>query len=425
MTTLIKNVRVIDSTAQVDVVTDVCIKSDAIRIGATGKERFSRIIDGKGLLLTPGFIDLHVHFREPGFTHKETIASGIARAFMGGFTSAVVMPNTNPSLDEPKQVALQHSRALKSGFDLMVAAAATKGLQGVHATDAHALKKAGAKALTDDGKAVMNEDILVHQMRACRRENLLFMQHAEDLCQSHGHPIHEGSSSQKLQLKGQPSCAEIDVVKRDIGYAEKLGVRYHVLHVSAKETIGLIRQAKKNGTKVSCEVTPHHLFFDDSDLRYGQTDFKMNPPLRDRASREALLQGICDGTVDAVATDHAPHAPKEKARGLHDAPFGVTGLETALPVMLSLVRHRQISLKRAIEVLTTGPARVLKQEERIGTFFGEKALRNAVLINPAVQTRIARRHLGGWSKNSPFLGMTLYGQIVATFCNGRLVFEQI
>jgi dihydroorotase len=421
MATLIKNVRIIDPFASVDVVDDALITPQNISIAPVKIPTATTVIDGTGMVLAPGLVDLHVHFREPGFTHKETIREGIARALAGGFTSAVVMPNTKPAIDSYKAVSFQHKRAEKSGFDLMVAAAATFGLGGEVPTDVALLKKAGAVGITDDGRPVMSERLMQAQLRACRRENVVFMQHAEDLCQSHNHPMHEGTVSQKLAINGQPASAEADMVARDIALAERIGARYHVLHLSCSATLKHVRAAKRRGVAVTAEVTPHHLLLSDRHVLGLDTCFKMNPPLRTDEDRRALLAGLNDHTIDAVASDHAPHTRAEKARGFVGAPFGVTGLETTLSCLLTLVHEGKITLKRAIELLTTGPAAIVNRHGVIGTMLGDQALKNAVLFDPKPRFQLSRRHLRGRSHNSPFLGAEFYGRVVMTFLNGCLL----
>lgn len=424
MATLIKNARVLDCSANIDVKSDVLISRDRIDIGPMKVPDRCLVIDGRNLLLTPGLIDLHVHFREPGFTYKEDIASGIQAALAGGITSALVMPNTMPSIDRYKHVRFQLNRAKKIGFDLMVAASASVDLLGKTATDVANLKRAGAKALTDDGRPILTVSLMEEILRLCRAHDLVCMQHAEDLRISLGASLGEGKVSRKVGIPGQPSSAESSLVERDIALASKIGARYHVLHLSCRESLLLVRAAKRRKALVTCEVSPHHLLLRDFDAIGLDTCKKMNPPLRGDEDVRALIEGLQDGTIDAVASDHAPHSRREKAKPFEKAPFGVVGVESAILVLMTLVNNGILPLNRAIGLMTTGPARILGEASRIGTFVGELALKNAVLINPNHRGNFSVRNLFGRSKNSPFLGMELFGKVMATFQNGELVFWQ-
>lgn len=423
MATLIRNVRVIDPHCGVDLVDDVFIDRDEITIAPTAKE-FSNIIHGDGCILAPGLIDLHVHFREPGFVHKESIHTGIKAALKGGVTSALVMPNTRPPLDQPKHVAFQLAQARRSsGFDLMVAACASADLAGITATNIGALKHAGVKAVTDDGKPILPKALMEDVLRACRRYDLVCMQHAEDTCVSRGAPMHHGRVSEKLGLKGQPRSAETALVERDILSAQRIGARYHVLHISCKESLNVIARAQQDGAQVSCEVTPHHLMLCDADVIGLDTFKKMNPPLRTREDARALIDALNDKTIAAVASDHAPHTLKEKRAAFDDAPFGVVGLESALLILLTLVKKGKLSLTRAIESMTVGPATILREQHRIGSMLAETNLKNAVLFDPNAKGIFSKRDLAGRSFNSPFFGMELYGRVLATFLHGDIVYR--
>lgn len=422
MTILIKNVRIIDPALKLDLVDDVLIGEEEISIAPKHIKNTIESIDGTSHLLVPGLIDLHVHFREPGFHYKEDINSGIRAALAGGVTSALVMPNTSPSIDSPKHVDYQLKRARASGYDLMVAGAASMGLLGEEATDRAMLKRSGVKAITDDGRPILSDEAMEKVLRDCRRYDLLCMQHAEDTCQSCGHALHEGEMSKRLALDGQTGRAEYELVARDIALAERIGARYHVLHVSCAESIALIRKAKRRGVLISCEVSPHHLLLFDRDIGNYDGNKKMNPPLRTKADNEAMIEGINDGTIDAVASDHAPHHRREKIMPFVRAPFGVVGVETSMLVLLRLVKRGQISLHHAIKLMTSGPARVLKESSRIGTFAGNAA-KNAVLIDPRRDFILNESMIKSRSKNSAFIGRELSGKIMMTFLNGRLVYS--
>jgi len=419
--TLLRGARLIDPEAGIDKVCNLLISPDGVLLDPSSVPPGVHEIDAKGLWALPGLVDLQVHFRQPGFEYKETIESGSQAALAGGITSVVVMPNTHPSLDTPDQVRYEIEEARRvDGIDLMVAAAVTQGLQGEHLTDHSALKDAGAVAVTDDGLPVMDDAVMEHSLRQCAELDLLFMQHAEDLTISQHAPMTLGPTSRKLGVRGQSADAEGVLVERDIRLAEKVGARYHVLHTSTRRSLDAIRQARARGAKVSCEASPHHLLLTDEACGDGDSNFKMNPPLRCEDDRQALVDAVVDGTVDAVATDHAPHASDEKARGFVDAPFGVVGLATALAAVLRLMHDGLISDRRAVELLTSGPARVLHRSGDLGTLVGPGAPANLCLVDPEREWVVTQDSLRGRSKNSAFLGQTFRGRVVATFLRGRL-----
>lgn len=423
MATLIKHVRIIDPRAGMDVNEDVLITKEGIFIAPNKVPNGSEEFDGQQRVLIPGLVDLHVHFREPGFVHKEDIASGIRAALAGGVTSALVMPNTRPAIDSPQSVLYQLRQARRFGFDMMVAGAATYGLAGEQRSDVGALKRSGAKAITDDGRPILSDECMAAVLKACRVHNLVCMQHAEHTGLSCGHPINQGIASARLKIPGQEARAEYDLIERDLKLAERIGTRYHVLHLSCKESLKLVRRAKERRIAVTCEVAPHHLLLSDNDIRELDGNMKMNPPLRSKADRDALIEGINDGSIDAVASDHAPHHRREKMRSFVEAPFGVVGVETSMLVLLRLVQERKIELHSAIRLMTHGPAQVIGEDGRVGTIMGEKALKNAVFIDPHHRFQLTEKHLFGRSKNSAFLGRELGGRILATFLNGNVVYR--
>jgi len=424
--TLIENVRVIDPAADVDRVTDVLVAPGQVVVAPSPGDipEGARRIDGTGHWAVPGLVDIQVHFRQPGFEYKETIESGSAAAFAGGITTVVVMPNTKPSLDTPERVRFEMDEAKRvRGIDLLVAAAVTHDLDGEHLTDHGALRAAGAVAVTDDGLPVMRDDVMEASLRQCAEHDLLFMQHAEDLSMTGHRPMTEGPTSRALGIEGQPADAEGVMVERDVALARKTGARYHVLHTSTARSLAAVRAAKVDGLPVSCEASPHHLLLTDEACAGGDPNFKMNPPLRDEADRRALVAALADGTVDAVATDHAPHAAEEKARGFVEAPFGVIGLETAFAALLSLVHDGTIDERRAVHLMTAGPARVLRREGRLGTLHGDEAPAHLALVDPSRTWTVTEDLLRGRSKNSCFLGRTFPGRVMATFHDGHLRYQ--
>lgn len=417
----IQNARVIDPAASIDEVADVLCAEGRIQVRPASVPASCRVIDAAGLWLIPGLIDLQVHFRQPGFEHKETLASGAAAAFAGGVSSVVVMPNTQPALDTPESVRFQMREGAAQGLNLLVAAAATCGLGGRELTDHGALKAAGAVAITDDGLPVLDDDLMTRSLQECAQHDLLFMQHAEDTRLSKHAPMTECEVSRTMGLPGQPADAEGIMVERDVALAHQTGARYHVLHTSTARSLRAIRAAKDRGAKVTCEASPHHLLLNTSACQGADPNTKMNPPLREESDRQALITALCDGTIDAVATDHAPHSAAEKAKGFADAPFGVIGLETAFASLLSFVHDGSISANRAVSLMTAGPARVLQREGTLGTLPGGTSL---ALVNPDAMWTVSVRDFQGRSQNSAFLGRTFRGRVVATFAHGQMRYER-
>ncbi len=421
--TLLRAARLIDPAAGIDRRADILIAPQATVIDPADIPPSIRVFDAQGLWALPGLVDLQVHFRQPGFEHKETIESGSRAALAGGISSVVVMPNTSPSLDTPELVAFEMSEARRvQGIDVYVAAAATKGLQGKELTDHAALKQAGAVAITDDGLPVMDDALMEASLRQCREHDLLFMQHAEDLNMTQHAPMTESDVSRALGVRGQPADAEGVMVERDIALAEKVGARYHVLHTSTKRSLDAIRAAKGRGVRVSCEASPHHLLLNTDACAQGDPNTKMNPPLRSEQDRLALVEALCDGTVDAVATDHAPHSAAEKAKGFADAPFGVIGVETAFAALLSFVHEGTLSVQRAVALMTSSPAAVLSASSSLGTLVGKEAPRHLCLVDPELEWTVSNAHFHGLSSNSAFIGRHFKGKVAATFLHGALRF---
>lgn len=422
---VIRQGRVIDPHAGVDEVVDLIVSASGVEKLAGNAPSDAQEIDARGCWVVPGLVDLQVHFRQPGFEYKETIESGSRAAFAGGVTTAVVMPNTHPTLDTPEQVRFESEESERvGGARILVAAAVTPKLSGEGLTDHGALKAAGAVAVTDDGLPVMDDEVMEASLRACVEHDLLFMQHAEDLSMTDHAPMTESAVSQAIGVRGQPAAAEGVMVERDVALAEKTGARYHVLHTTTGRSIEAVRAAKARGLSVTCEVSPHHLLLTYEACGEADPNTKMNPPLRSEEDRRALVQALVDGTADAVATDHAPHSAEEKAKGFTDAPFGVVGLETMLAAVLSFVHDGTISVQRAVELMTAGPARVLRREGHLGTLFGTSAPADVCIVDPEREWTVSPDTLHGKSKNSAFLGRRFRGRVIATFFSGELRFSQ-
>ncbi|MEO1171381.1 MAG: dihydroorotase [Myxococcota bacterium] len=303
-------------------------------------------------------------------------------------------------------------------------ASITPSLSGEGLTDHGALKSAGAVAVTDDGLPVMSDDVMEASLRACVEHDLLFMQHAEDLSMTDHAPMTDRPVSKAIGVRGQPAAAEGVMVERDVALAEKTGARYHVLHTTTGRSIEAVRRAKAKGLSVTCEVSPHHLLLTYEACGTADPNTKMNPPLRSEEDRQALVAALVDGTADAVATDHAPHSSEEQAKGFVDAPFGVVGLETLLAAVMTFVHDGTISEHRAVELMTAGPARVLRQEGKLGTLLGRDAPSDLCIVDPTLEWTVDEASLHGKSKNSAFLGRQFKGKVVATIFTGELRYAQ-
>jgi len=428
---LIKGGRVIDPANNVDDILDVWIEDGKIAgIGKAGRKRIpdprplppDRVLDATGLVVCPGFVDLHVHLRDPGQEDKETIATGTRAAARGGFTSVCCMANTDPVNDNRSVTDYILDRAKREGMvNVFPIGAVTKGLKGEELAEIGELREAGCVAISDDGKPVMNAGLMRRALEYASMFDLPVVAHCEDLNLSGRGVIHEGAVSAGLGLPGIPWASEAVMVARDLLLAELTGARLHIAHVSLAQSVRMIREAKARGVKVTCEVTPHHLALTDEAVQDFDPNTKMTPPLRPLADVTALYEGLRDGTIDAIATDHAPHAAHEKEQEFDLAPFGVVGLETALGVILTtLVKPGILSLKEALEKLTVTPARIMglpKGTLRVG------ADADITIFDPGREWMVDVSRFESKGRNSPFHGWVLKGQVVATIVGGRIVWE--
>jgi len=419
---LIKNGRVLDPASHTDALKDVLLKDGRIKeIAPPGKlsvDSGVEAFDASGLIVAPGFIDMHVHLREPGQENSETIETGTLAAARGGFTAVCCMPNTRPVNDNASITRFIVDRAKVHGHvRVWPIGAASVGSKGESISDIAAMREAGIVAVSDDGKPIATAKLARQIMDYCRTLELPVIEHAEDVSLAAGASMREGVASTRLGLPGMPAAAESVCVARDVQIAELTGARLHIAHLSAKSSLEQVRFAKQHGLQVTCEVTPHHVTLIDEDVTY-DSRFKMNPPLAAREDREALLQGLADGTVDAIATDHAPHEPAIKDVEFDRAPFGILGFETAVGLALEqLVHAGKIKLMRMVELFTCGPARVLGKERKLAA--GEPGDLTIFSLDRPWTYRV--KESASKSRNSPFDGRTFKGGPVVTIVGGKIV----
>jgi dihydroorotase len=420
---LLRNGRVLDPASRRDEVGDVLL-TDGL-ISAVGKDldkTGAEVFDATGLVIAPGFIDMHVHLREPGFEHAETIETGARAAAAGGFTSVCCMPNTKPVNDSATVTNYILERARRLAIvNVFPIGAITRGSEGEELAAIGSMKAAGVVAISDDGRPVMNARVMRRAMESAKAFDIPVINHCEDLNLSAGGDMHEGVQSTRLGLRGIPSASEDVMVARDILLAELTGVRYHVAHLSTKHAVAMVKFAKSRGLPISCEVCPHHFSISDSDVKAYDANYKMKPPLRSCCDVDAAIEGIADGTVDALATDHAPHAGSEKMQEFEKCPFGILGLETAVGLTLEkLVHPGKISLMKMVELYTTGPDNVLRLNR--GTLrTGAPADVTILDINRSWTYDVNRSP--SKSRNSPFHGTEFRGGAVATIVSGQFVWR--
>ena len=420
---VIKNGRVIDPASGRDGVADVWIEDGVIRgVGENLPVGTAEVIDATGLIVAPGFIDMHVHLREPGFEHAETIESGSYAAAAGGFTSICPMPNTSPVNDSAMVTSYIVDKARRHAVvNVWPIGAITKGSNGEELAAISSMRNAGAVAISDDGKPVMNARMMRRAMEFARSAGIPVIDHCEDLHLSSGGDMHEGVESVRMGLRGIPGCSEDVMVARDILLAELTGARYHVAHISSQRSVEMVAFAKSRGLPVTAEATPHHMALADADMEPYDSNFKMKPPLRSRCDVSAVVNGIVSGAIDAIATDHAPHPGSEKMQEFEKCPFGILGLETALGISLEhLVHTDKISVARLVELFTTGPARILGIAR--GTLT-EGAAGDVTIFSTDREWTYDVNKSFSKSRNSPFDGRTFRGGPVATIVNGRVVWR--
>ena len=430
---LIRGGRLIDPASGIDAARDLLLRDGRVaavegpgKLNAAAKQEAAGIIDAKGLIVVPGLVDIHVHLREPGQGYKETIASGTAAAAAGGFTAVCAMPNTIPVNDSVETTRWMQASERGAHIRVFPIAAATRGSMGEALTEYSALKAAGAVAVTDDGKPILGDSIMSQALAAAARVGLPVIQHAEDTRLTGGCSMNAGALAFRLGLRGMPIEAESSLVERDIRLLAELKdgrAHLHVAHLSTAAALEAVRRARRNGLRVTCEVAPHHFILTEEAVGNYDTHAKMNPPLRAESDRAAMLQGILEGAVDCIATDHAPHAPHEKDQEFERAPNGITGLETALGLTLAVLHGKhKLPISRVIALLSTQPAAVLALKGRGSLAVGSFA--DLVLFDPAAQWTFRAADSKSKSKNTPFDGWTMQGRVQTTISEGRVIFAQ-
>jgi dihydroorotase len=418
MNLLITNARVVDPSQELDSTLDILIEDGSVaRVDRKIRAANVETIDAAGLVATPGFIDLHTHLREPGQEHKETIATGTRAAVAGGYTAVCAMANTVPPNDERAVTEMVRAEAARNGWcRVYPIGAVSKGLKGEELAELADLHAAGCVAVSDDGKPVWNAQLMRRALEYCSMLGIPVVAHEEDANLNEGGVMHEGFYSTLLGMRGIPAASEETLVARDVILARLTNAHVHVAHLSTAGAVDAVRRARREGVKVTCEVTPHHIALGDDAVQSFSTNLKMNPPLRAEEHRRAILEGIEDGTVDAIATDHAPHHFDEKNVEFDLAPFGVIGLETAFGVCYEqLVEAKRIGLPRLIDLLSCGPARIFNLP---GGTLAPGSLGDVTLLDLDARVTVDRAFLQSKAANTPFLGRTFRGRIAATIVGG-------
>jgi len=426
MKILIKNGKVIDPSQNIEKKMNILVDGNLIKeypknINQLEKRKDVKVIDAKNLVVTPGLIDIHVHLREPGYEHKETIRTGTMSAAAGGFTSIACMPNTNPTNDNASVTDYILLKARTEGIvNVLPIGAITKSEEGEELAEIGEMYEAGCVAISDDGMPVTNSNLMRRAMEYIRAFDMPVIVHAEDKYLSDDGVMNEGKTSTMLGLKGIPNASEEVMISRDIFLSELTGTDLHVCHVSTEGSVRIIRDAKKRGIKVTAEATPHHFLLSDEEVYNYNTNAKMNPPLRTDKDVKAIVKGLKDGTIDVIATDHAPHSEDEKNVEFDKAPFGIVGLETALPLSLKLVEKKILTLSQIIEKLTIVPARIVRVDK--GTLKLNKVA-DITIFDPKKEFDIDKEKFSSKGKNTPFQGWKVRGKVKYTIVSGKIVYS--
>ena len=426
MNLIIKNGRVLDPANAIDGVRDIYVKDGVIEAVCNAGESYeladAEVIDAKGMYVMPGLIDLHVHFREPGFEYKETIETGSKSCAKGGFTGVCPMPNTKPVIDSAEMVRFEVEKAQAvSPIHIYPVGAVTLGQEGQVPTDVAAMKEAGIYAISEDGKSVMNSLVYREGMMRAKENDIVVMAHCEDKNLVGKGAINAGVVAQRLGVEGIPNAVEDIIVARDILLAKETGARLHLCHCSTADSVEMVRKAKADGVNVTAEVCPHHFAMTCDEITTNDANYKMNPPLRSKNDVEALIAGLADGTIDTISTDHAPHSEEEKSRGIAAAPFGIVGSETAVCLTIThLVRPGYITPLQMAERMSTTPAKVIKVDR--GTLGVGKAA-DITIIDPEAHYTIDASTFVSKGHNTPFNGHEVYGKVIYTIVDGTVVYK--
>ncbi|HJA62794.1 MAG TPA: dihydroorotase [Candidatus Intestinimonas stercoravium] len=422
MKLLIQKGRLVDPVGGIGGVMDILIEDGKLAvIGSDLREPEAQVLDARGLTVCAGLVDMHVHLREPGFEYKEDIGTGTAAAARGGFTSVACMPNTRPVLDGPEQIDYVLRRASEScGVRVWPIGAVSKGEKGEELTDFEALKAAGAVALSDDGVPVQSADLMRDALIRCRRQGLTILSHCEDADMVRNYAVNEGRVSRALGLPGRPAVAEELMVMRDAMLAEETGSAVHICHISTAGSVDIVRQFKKKGVHITCETCPQYFTFTEDEVLEQGAMARVNPPLRTKKDVEAIIEGLKDGTIDAIATDHAPHSQEEKARPLAEAPSGMVGLETALGATLTALYHTgEMDLSDILKKMTFNPACILRIPRGRLSLGGDA---DFTLFDLDQEWTVDPGEFASKGRNTPFAGRTLRGKVRYTIVGGKIVY---
>ncbi|HIY73089.1 MAG TPA: dihydroorotase [Candidatus Intestinimonas merdavium] len=423
MKLLIQKGRLVDPVGGIGGVMDILIEDGRLAvIGSDLRDQDAQVIDARGLTVCAGLVDMHVHLREPGLEYKEDISTGTAAAARGGVTSVACMPNTKPAVDSPEQVRYILRRAAEAcGVRVWPIGAVTMGEKGETLTDAQALKEAGAVALSDDGLPIQNANLMRDALIRCKRLGLTILSHCEDADMVCNYAVNEGRVSRALDLPGRPAIAEELMVMRDAMLAEETGAAVHICHISTAGSVDIVRQFKKRGTHITCETCPQYFTLTEDEVLSQGAMARVNPPLRTKQDMEAIIAGLKDGTIDAIATDHAPHSAQEKARTLTEAPSGMVGLETALAVTLTALYHTgEMDLSDILKKMTFNPACILGIPKGRLSLGGEA---DFTIFDPNEVWTVDPEQFASKGRNTPFAGRELKGKVKYTIVGGKLVYE--
>ena len=424
MSILIKNGHVIDPDSRLDEICDVLIENGRIaKVEKEISDSAAKVIDAAGCYVMPGLIDMHVHFRDPGLTHKEDIITGAMAAAKGGVTTVLAMPNTKPVIDNPDRVNYVKNKARQHApIHVLQVGAITEGMMGEKLADIDGMVDAGIPAISEDGKSVMNAQLYEEAMKISARRNIPVLAHCEDINMVHGGCMNEGDKSQEWNLPGISNAVEDVIIARDIVLAKSTGAHLHLCHCSTKDSAKMVEEARRNGVSISAEVCPHHFTLSTDDMAKGDTNYKMNPPLRAKEDVEALKQGLKDDIFDVISTDHAPHAREEKQQSFQKAPFGIVGLETSVALTITeLIDTGILTPMQMAEKMSYNPARILHMEQKGSLKPGKDA--DVTIIDPNEEYVIDPKTFVSRGKNTPFGGKKVKGSVKYTICDGKIVYQ--